>query len=77
MLGKYSKIEDLPTDVLREAKRLGFSDFQIARFVENPSGTMEKEILRVRDHRKKNNIVPAVRRINTVASEHPELTNYL
>ena len=77
VLGKYSKIEDLPTDVLREAKRLGFSDFQIARFVENPSGTMEKEILRVRDHRKKNNIVPAVRRINTVASEHPELTNYL
>ncbi|MDD5998055.1 MAG: carbamoyl-phosphate synthase (glutamine-hydrolyzing) large subunit [Bacteroidales bacterium] len=77
VIAKYSKIEDIPADVLREAKRLGFSDFQIARYCENPSGNMEKEILRVRASRKKNNIVPAVRRINTVASEHPELTNYL
>ena len=77
VLSKYNKIEDLPADVLAEAKRLGFSDFQIARYVENPTGTMEKEQLRVRDVRKKFNILPAVRRINTVASEHPELTNYL
>ncbi|MBP5704642.1 MAG: carbamoyl-phosphate synthase (glutamine-hydrolyzing) large subunit, partial [Paludibacteraceae bacterium] len=77
VIAKYSKIEDIPADVLREAKRLGFSDFQIARYCENPSGNMEKEILRVRASRKKNNIVPAVRRINTVASEHPELTNSL
>ncbi|MBO7442371.1 MAG: carbamoyl-phosphate synthase large subunit, partial [Paludibacteraceae bacterium] len=77
VIAKYSKIEDIPADVLREAKRLGFSDFQIARYCENPSGNMEKEILRVRASRKKNNIVPAVRRINTVASEHPEVTNYL
>ncbi len=77
VIAKYSKIEDIPADVMREAKRLGFSDFQIARYCENPSGNMEKEILRVRASRKKNNIVPAVRRINTVASEHPELTNYL
>ena len=77
VIAKYKTIEDIPADVLREAKRLGFSDFQIARYCENPSGNMEKEILRVRDSRKKNNIVPAVRRINTVASEHPELTNYL
>lgn len=77
VLGSYKKIEDLPADVLKEAKRMGYSDFQIARFVENPSGNMEKEILRVRAHRKNLNIKPAVRRINTVASEHPELTNYL
>ncbi|MBE6327049.1 MAG: carbamoyl-phosphate synthase (glutamine-hydrolyzing) large subunit [Bacteroidales bacterium] len=77
VIAKYKTIEDIPADVMREAKRLGFSDFQIARYCENPSGNMEKEILRVRDSRKKNNIVPAVRRINTVASEHPELTNYL
>ena len=77
VIAKYKTIEDIPADVLREAKRLGFSDFQIARYCENPSGNMEKEILRVRASRKKNNIVPAVRRINTVASEHPELTNYL
>ena len=77
VIAKYKTIEDIPADVMREAKRLGFSDFQIARYCENPSGNMEKEILRVRASRKKNNIVPAVRRINTVASEHPELTNYL
>ena len=77
VLGQYKKIEDIPADVMKEAKRLGFSDFQIARFSENPANNMEKEILRVRALRKKQNIVPAVRRINTVASEHPELTNYL
>lgn len=77
VLKGFKTIEDIPADVLKEAKRLGFSDFQIARCVENPSGNMEKETLRVRSARKKANIKPAVRRINTVASEHPELTNYL
>ena len=77
VLAKYDTIESLPADVLREAKRLGFSDFQIARFVENPDSNMEKESLRVRSTRKKANILPTVKRINTVASENPELTNYL
>ena len=77
VLGGYEKIEDLPTDVLAEAKRLGFSDFQIARYVENPSSTYEADVLRVREHRKTLNVTPKVCRINTVASEYPELTNYL
>ncbi len=77
VLSTYNKIEDLPVDVIKEAKRLGFSDFQIARFVENPSGNMEKENMRVRSLRKKMGILPSVKRINTIASEHPELTNYL
>ena len=77
-LQSYDSLESLPADVLREAKRLGFSDFQIARFVLKPhNGNMEKETLQVRAYRKKLNILPAVKRINTVASEHPELTNYL
>ena len=76
-LSTYNKIEDLPEDVLRQAKVLGFSDFQIARFVLKASGNMEKENLAVRVRRKALNILPAVKRINTVASEHPELTNYL
>ncbi len=38
---------------------------------------MEKENLAVRARRKELSILPAVKRINTVASEHPELTNYL
>ena len=76
-LSAYDKVEDIPADVLREAKVLGFSDFQIARFVLNPVGNMEKENLMVRARRKELGILPAVKRINTIASEHPELTNYL
>ena len=77
-LEEYNTIEEVPTDVLRQAKILGFSDFQIARFVLKPqSGNMEKENLAVRAARKKLGILPAVKRIPTVASEHPELTNYL
>ena len=62
-----------------EAKQAGFSDFQIARFVLKPQATdnMERENLKVREYRKQHGIMPAVKRINTVASEHPELTNYL
>ena len=77
-LQEYNKIEDVPADVMRRAKVLGFSDFQIARFVIKPeNGNMEKENLEVRAYRKKLGILPAVKRINTVASEHPDLTNYL
>ena len=77
-LQEYNKIEDVPADVMRRAKVLGFSDFQIARFVIKPeNGNMEKENLEVRAYRKKLGILPEVKRINTVASEHPDLTNYL
>lgn len=77
VLSSYKKIEDLPKEVLNEAKRLGFSDFQIARYVEHKTGTMEEGILRVRTLRKELNILPHVCRINTVASEEPDKTNYL
>lgn len=77
ILESYNAIEEIPVAVMQEAKRLGFSDFQIARFVENPEGNMEKENLRVRTLRKKQGILPSVKRINTIASENPELTNYL
>ena len=77
-LMKYNKMEELPDALLKEVKVCGFSDFQIARFVLKPqNGNMEKENLAVREYRKQKGIVPAVKRIPTVASEHPELTNYL
>ena len=77
-LSEYNTLEEIPAEVLREAKVLGFSDFQIARFVLKTKDTnMEKEVLAVRAQRKKLNILPAVKRIPTVASEHPDLTNYL
>ena len=77
-LSEYNTLEEIPAEVLREAKVLGFSDFQIGRFVLKTKDTnMEKEVLAVRAQRKKLNILPAVKRIPTVASEHPDLTNYL
>ena len=77
-LSTYNTLEEIPAEVLREAKVLGFSDFQIGRFVLKTKDTnMEKEVLAVRAQRKKLNILPAVKRIPTVASEHPDLTNYL
>ena len=77
-LQKYNTLEELPDELLRTVKQAGFSDFQIARFVlKDADGNMEKENLMVRKHRKERGIMPSVKRINTVASEHPELTNYL
>ena len=77
-LQTYNKLEDVPDALLLEVKRAGFSDFQIARFVlKTEHSNMEKENLEVRRYRKQRGILPSVKRIETVASEHPELTNYL
>ncbi|MBQ5462411.1 MAG: carbamoyl-phosphate synthase large subunit, partial [Bacteroidaceae bacterium] len=77
-LQSFNSLEELSDDFLREVKAAGFSDFQIARFVLKPEhANMEKENLAVRRYRKEHGILPSVKRIDTVASEHPELTNYL
>lgn len=76
-LQSLNRLEDLTDELLQEVKAAGFSDFQIARFVLKPTGNMEQANLIVRRYRKNRGIVPAIKRINTVASEHPELTNYL
>ena len=76
VLKGYNDIESLPADVIMEAKRLGFSDFQIARFVGKAEGNLHKDALRVRATRKKAGVLPTVKRIETVASES-EMTNYL
>ncbi|MBR6981231.1 MAG: carbamoyl-phosphate synthase (glutamine-hydrolyzing) large subunit [Prevotella sp.] len=77
-LMQYNSMEEVPDDFLVTVKAAGFSDFQIARFVLKPEASnMYNENLAVREYRKAKGIVPSVKRINTVASEHPELTNYL
>ena len=76
-LQSLNRLEDLSDELLHEVKAAGFSDFQIARFVLKPTGNMEQANLIVRRYRKSRGIFPAIKRINTVASEHPELTNYL
>ncbi|MBR4365805.1 MAG: carbamoyl-phosphate synthase (glutamine-hydrolyzing) large subunit [Bacteroidaceae bacterium] len=72
-----NSLDEISADFMREIKAAGFSDFQIARFVVKDEPNMEKANLKVREYRKQLEVVPAVKRINTVASEHPELTNYL
>ena len=57
-------------DMIRYAKRLGFSDQQIAIC----AGTDE---FTVRDYRAKNSISPVVKQIDTLAAEWPARTNYL
>ena len=77
-LESYSKISDIPTELMRLAKIQGFSDFQIARAIykENMEDT-EKALLQVRQERKYRGIIPVVKQIDTLAAEYPAQTNYL
>jgi len=56
---------------LLKAKQLGYSDRQIARFLE---GASEDE---VRARRKELGVLPRVKQIDTLAAEYPAQTNYL
>lgn len=57
-------------EIVREAKRLGFSDEQIAVCTDNS----EPE---VRQFRKTAGIIPVIKQIDTLAAEWPAKTNYL
>lgn len=78
-LGEVAAIDKLPYELLLRAKRQGFSDFQIARFVLAAKGVKagDKEALAVRSQRKQLGIVPVVKQIDTLAAEYPAETNYL
>lgn len=71
-------INVLDTQLLAKAKRLGFTDFQVARALgmENEM-EMEKAQLIVREKRKRAGILPVVKQIDTLAAEYPAQTNYL
>lgn len=75
---RYNSLQELPDVLLWDAKRKGFSDFQVARTVLNTEDLeMEKGLLAVRKHRKERGIVPVVKQIDTLAAEYPAQTNYL
>ncbi len=77
-LQKYTSLDTLPDELLRDAKVYGFSDFQIARLVLNPEpDEIEHTLMKVRRHRLNRNIYPVVRQIDTLAAEYPAQTNYL
>ncbi|RLN44376.1 hypothetical protein BBI17_000937, partial [Phytophthora kernoviae] len=68
MTGK--SLNEVTAPELIEAKKLGFSDRQLARMFSCSDDD-------VRAKRKALNIVPAVKQIDTLAAEYPAQTNYL
>ena len=57
-------------DIIREAKKMGFSDKQIGR-------CLGLDELNIRDLRQKFGIKPIIKQIDTLAAEWPAKTNYL
>src|SRR5579859_5338951 len=67
-------MESIPTDVLREAKRMGFSDGRLAgTWRLDGKGGQEK----VRHFRKKHGLKPVYKRVDTCAAEFESYTPYL
>lgn len=69
-LEKKLRDSDLSENLLKDAKRYGFSDLQIGKCV----GLNE---MNVRKLRQKFGIVPVVKQVDTLAAEWPAKTNYL
>ncbi|KAI9826041.1 MAG: hypothetical protein M1832_000490 [Thelocarpon impressellum] len=69
LMARYTRAS-IPTPLLRQAKQLGFSDRQLAKF-------WSSNELSVRRHRVEAGITPVVKQIDTVAAEFPAYTNYL
>ncbi|WP_302545330.1 carbamoyl-phosphate synthase (glutamine-hydrolyzing) large subunit [Coprobacter fastidiosus] len=73
----FSSLKALPLELLKTAKKQGFSDFQIARAIFKDQGDIDRHLLEVRKFRKEKGIVPVVKQIDTLAAEYPAQTNYL
>eukprot|EP01083_Nonionella_stella_P318116 1161256_1 len=70
LCGAFS-VANIPRDVLLNAKKLGFSDEQIARLID----CKENDVRRLRCDKFK--MTPFVKQIDTLAAEFPAFTNYL
>ncbi|QLL31500.1 hypothetical protein HG536_0B03630 [Torulaspora globosa] len=75
-LEAVNSLESLDKDLLQKAKKLGFSDKQIALSISKGASCSVNE-LDVRKVRKQFGIIPFVKRIDTLAAEFPASTNYL
>lgn len=71
-------LDNFKPELLLDAKKAGFSDFQLARSVLKSSDeAIDEDLLKVRRFRKKLGILPFVKQIDTLAGEFPAQTNYL
>ena len=77
-LNQYKTLEKVPDELFRQAKKKGFSDFQLARLILKPTADeMDDVSFEVRKYRKEQGILPVVKQIDTLAAEYPAQTNYL
>jgi carbamoyl-phosphate synthase large subunit len=76
-LSGFDSVEQLPHELLDKAKKMGFSDFQLAKIIYKNSGDVTDWSLKVREYRKGLGLVPYVKQIDTLAAEYPAMTNYL
>jgi len=76
-LKKYNKVEDCPDELIKISKMKGFSDFQLARFINKDDENMHDQMLKIRSYRKSIGIVPYIKQIDTLSAEYPASTNYL
>ena len=67
---KLRNVKSLSAPLLREAKKLGFSDARIGEL----TGKAENAVFALRQ---KQHLTPAVKQIDTLAAEFPAKTNYL
>jgi carbamoyl-phosphate synthase large subunit len=74
VLVAYARLEEVPADVLREAKQLGFSDAQLANLYLGDITT--KTVLTVRRHREALGITPVFKLVDTCAAEFEAATPY-
>ncbi|TGE25842.1 carbamoyl-phosphate synthase (glutamine-hydrolyzing) large subunit [Hymenobacter aquaticus] len=74
--GRATGLNGLETQLLREAKKAGFSDQQIAVKLLGEGDVKADELL-VRARRKALGVLPVIKQIDTLAAEFPAKTNYL
>jgi carbamoyl-phosphate synthase large subunit len=70
MEANLQKAGSFDADMVRKAKKIGFSDRQLAR-------CLKSDEMQVRSAREKFGIKPVVKQIDTLAAEWPAKTNYL
>ncbi|MDO4575301.1 MAG: carbamoyl-phosphate synthase (glutamine-hydrolyzing) large subunit [Planctomycetia bacterium] len=76
-LEKYDSLAAIPDTLFREAKKKGFSDFQIGRLATHGRIDPDEAMLQARRERIRRKILPSVKQIDTLAAEFPAKTNYL
>jgi|HigsolmetaAR202D_1030399.scaffolds.fasta_scaffold01046_14 carbamoyl-phosphate synthase, large subunit len=72
-------LDTVPADLLRQAKRMGFSDEQLAYLwnVPKPTAPHVGPAMLVREKRKALGITPTFHRVDTCAAEFPAFTPYM